>query len=736
MKVTFPTSIEAETVEAFDRRDAIAAVSAMQKFLKPGGVAVIGASRNHDSIGGMLFKNIVEGGFEGAVFPVNSKAGVVQSVTAYKSVLDCPGPVDLALVVVPARAVVGVAKECAQKGVKGLVVVSSGFAETGKEGAALQQQLVEVCRESGMRLIGPNCMGIVNTDPKVSLNAQFSPFQPKFGRTAFFSQSGALGITVIEHANRQGLGMSSFISVGNRADVSNNDLIQYWETDEGTELILLYLESFGNPRKFARVARRVTRKKPILAVKSGRSTAGFRATQSHTGALLAASDVTVDALFRQAGVIRIDTLGEMFDVASLLVSQPVPKGSRVAIVTNAGGAGILAADACEGAGLQVPELGPEIQAELRSFLSPEAGVRNPVDMIASATPEDYAKAIRAVSKNSDIDAIVILFVPPIAIVPEDVAKQILTATAELQGRIPVITNFMATHGMPEMLIDGPVKVPSYPFPEVAVRALARAVSYGKWLQRPVEAPRRFQDVRKEEAIGLVSRNLARGAGWLPPEEAEKLLECYGIPIVRTVRASSAEDAARAASEMGGRVVLKGIAEGLVHKTEAGAVVLNLSGEAQVRDAAERMKAGLSARGLKASGFLVQPMLQQGVEMIVGATTDPTFGPVVACGAGGTLVELMKDVSIRITPVAPLDASEMLHDLKTFPLLEGYRGAPACDVPALEEVVQRVSALADDIPEVIELDLNPVMVGPEGASVVDFRVRLGERWPAVPLGAVR
>jgi len=372
---------------------------------------------------------------------------------------------------------------------------------------------------------------------------------------------------------------------------------------------------------------------------------------------------------------------------------------------------------------------------LRSFLSPEAGVRNPVDMIASATPEDYAKAIRAVSKNSDIDAIVILFVPPIAIVPEDVAKQILTATAELQGRIPVVTNFMATHGMPEMLIDGRVKVPSYPFPEVAVRALARAVSYGKWLQRPVVAPRRFQNVRKEEAIGLVSKNLARGAGWLPPEEAEKLLECYGIPIVRTVRASSAEDAARAASEIGGRVVLKGIAEGLLHKTEAGAVMLNLSGEAQVRDAAERMSAGLSARGLKASGFLVQPMLQ-GVEMIVGATTDPTFGPVVACGAGGTLVELMKDVSIRITPVTPLDASEMLHDLKTFPLLEGYRGAPACDVPALEEVVQRVSALADDVPEVIELDLNPVMVGPEGASVVDFRVRLGERWPTVPLGAVR
>ena len=441
--------------------------------------------------------------------------------------------------------------------------------------------------------------------------------------------------------------------------------------------------------------------------------------------------------FTRLGVIRIDTLGEMFDVASLLVSQPVPKGSRVAIVTNAGGAGILAADACAGAGLQVPELGPEIQAELRSFLSPEAGVRNPVDMIASATAEDYAKAIRAVSKDSDIDAIVILFVPPIAIMPEDVAKQILTATAELKGRIPVIANFMATHGMPEMLIDGPVKVPSYPFPEVAIRALARAVSYGKWLQRPVEAPRRVRRMTaRRRRLALVAKSLATGADWLHPEEAERLLECYGVPVVRTMSVASAEEAGRAAASMGG---------GWSSRTADGprpqdrgrcGGAGSRDGGAQVRLLPRRWQHISPGTGTAVSGFLVQPMLQQGVEMIVGATTDPTFGPVVACGAGGTLVELMKDVSIRITPVTPLDASEMLHDLKTFPLLEGYRGAPACDVPALEEVVQRVSALADDIPEVIELDLNPVMVGPEGASVVDFRVRLGERWTAVPLGAVR
>ena len=736
VKVTFPTSVERETVDAFDRRDAVAAVSAITKFFNPQGVAVIGASRNPDAIGGRLFKNVIEGGFARPVYPVNSKADLVQSARAYKTVLDCPGPVDLALIVVPANAVVDVARQCAEKGVKALVVISSGFAETGKEGAMLQQELVEVCRESGMRLIGPNCMGIVNTDPGVSLNAQFSVFRPKLGRTAFLSQSGALGIAVMEHANREGLGMSTFVSVGNRADVSNNDLIQYWETDGNTDLILMYLESFGNPRKFARVARQVSRRKPILAVKSGRSAAGFRATQSHTGALLAASDVTVDALFRQAGVIRVDTLGEMFDVASLLSTQPVPKGGRLAIVTNAGGAGILATDAAQSAGLEVPELGAGVQEELRSFLSPEAGVGNPVDMVASATAMDFAKAVRAVSKDPEIDAIVVLFVPPGAVAPQDVAGQVLSATAELKGRMPVVMSFMATPAMPELLEGSPLRVPNYAFPEVAVRALAKAVSYGRWLQRPLEEPENLDGIRREEAVGLVSKNLGRGAGWMPPEEAGKLLECYGIPVVRTIRASTPEEAGIGASKIGGRVVVKGVADGLVHKTEAGAVALNLHGEREAKEAARTMIGRLSAGGYRATGFLVQPMVERGVEMIVGATTDPTFGPIVACGAGGTMVELMKDVSTRMPPVTRRDASEMLHDLKTFPLLTGYRGSSACDVSALEEVIQRVSAIADDVPEVIELDLNPVIVGPRGASVVDFRVRLGEKAQAVPLGAVR
>ncbi len=731
--VTFPTSVSRAAVEAFDRRDANAAIAAILHFLKPKAVAIIGASRDSDSIGGMLFRNVLRAGFTGQVYPINPKATEIQGVSAYKSILDCPGPVDLALIVVPAKFVVQVAKECAQKGVKALVTISSGFAEIGGEGTALQKELVEVCRESGMRLVGPNCMGLVNTDPDVKLNAQFAPVQPLHGKVGFLSQSGALGIAVIQDANRLGLGMSTFVSVGNKADISGNDLIQYWEVDDKTDLILLYLESFGNPRKFARVARRVSRKKPILAVKSGRSTAGFRATQSHTGALLASSDITVDALFRQAGVIRVDTLGEMFDVASLLVSQPVPKGGRVAIVTNAGGAGILAADASESLGLKVPELSPATQAELRTFLSPDAGVRNPVDMIASATPDDFGRTILAVSKDPNVDAIVVLFVPPIAITPEDVGRKILSATAALGGKVPVVSTFMAYHGISEVLTDGKVKVPSYPFPDDAVRALARAVSYGKWLERPSEAPPSFEDAKREEAVSLVSRNLALGQGWLPPEEAEKLLTCYGIPVIRTVRAATPEEAGAAAASMGGKVVLKAVAEGLVHKTEAGAVKLNLQGD-QVKQEAAKMASSISAQGFKPQGFLVQPMASQGAEMIVGITSDPTFGPLVACGAGGVMVELLKDVSIRLTPLTERDASEMIHELKTFPLLAGYRGSPAYDVDALEDVVLRVGALADDLPEVIELDLNPLIVSPQGASVVDFRVRLGERAAGVPLGA--
>ncbi len=738
IRVTFPASLLPEALASFDQREAAAAVAAMEKFFRPRGVAVIGASRERGTIGGELFRNLVEAGFQGPVYPVNARAEVVQSVVAYRSVLDCPGPVELAFIVVPAPAVVPVAGECARKGVDALVVLSAGFAESGEAGARLQQELVEVCREAGMRLIGPNCMGIVNTAPKVSLNAQFSPFKPMPGRIGFLSQSGALGIAIIDHASRLGLGMSSFVSVGNKADISGNDLIQYWESDDNTGLILLYLESFGNPRKFARIARRVARKKPIVAVKGGRSAAGFRATQSHTGALVVASDVTVDALFHQSGVIRTDVLAETFDVAALLTTQPIPRGDRVAIVTNAGGAGILAADACEDLGLQVPELSPETQAVLKGSLSLAAGVKNPVDMVASASPTDYARSIRAVASDPNVDALIVIFIPPMALRPEEVASVILKAARELGERTPILATFMASHGLPEILSDGRSRIPSYPFPEAAARALARAVQYGKWLATPEGEMPTFPDVRREEAAAIVAQALREGSKWLSPEETEYLFDCYGIPLVKALHATTPEEAGRIAAGVHGPVALKAVAPGLVHKTEAGAVRLGLAGGEETEKAAEEMLKRLESAELRATDFLIQPMVPAGVEMLVGITHDPVFGPVMVCGAGGVLVELLKDIVVRLTPLTDRDASEMTHSLKTFPLLTGYRGGPRYDVAALEQVILRLGALVEDIPEIGELDLNPVVVLPEGegVSVVDARVRVVEVLPPLPLGAKR
>ena len=739
IRVTFPTSVSPEVLETFEKREATAAAAALKGFFQPRSVAVIGASRERGTIGGELFRNILDSGFKGPVYPVNQKSDVVQSVLAYRSVLDCPGPVDLAVLVVPARAVIQAAKECAKKGVRSLVVISAGFAEVGEAGALIQSELAGLCAENGMRLIGPNCMGIANTDPEVSLNAQFAPFKPVPGRMGFLSQSGALGIAVIEETSRLGLGLSTFASVGNKADISGNDLIEYWETDDKTALILLYLESFGNPRKFARITRRVTRKKPIIAVKSGRSAAGFRATQSHTGALLAASDVTVDSLFRQSGVVRVDTIGEMFDAAALLSTQPVPKGGRVAIVTNAGGAGILAADACEDLGLKVPELAPGTQSELRSFLPATAGLKNPVDMIASATPDDYARAIRAVANDPGVDALFVIFIPPIAISAGDVASEILHETANLGGRIPLLTTFMAAHGAAEILSDGNTRVPSYPFPETAAKALSKAVEYGRWLATSQGAVRTFSDIRKGEAAAIVAKALAGSDGggrWLSPEETKGILSCYGISLVNTVLAKTPEEAGAAARLIGQKVALKGVAPGLLHKTEAGAVRLNLLGEDETKSAAEEMLERLGTQHIEATGFLIQPMVPPGDEMLVGVTSDPVFGPVVACGAGGVLVELLRDVSVRVAPLTDKDAREMIASLKTYPLLTGYRGGPRYDVKALEEAVLRVGALVEDVREISELDLNPLIVLPEGQGVcvVDARVHVSETRPPLPLGA--
>jgi acetyl coenzyme A synthetase (ADP forming)-like protein len=724
VRVEISTSMTPEARDRFEHREELAAAAAVRRLLSPRSIAVIGASRDRRTIGGGLFRNLLDGQFGGPVYPVNPAAHSVQGVRAYGSILEIPDPVDVALVVVPAAAVAAVARDCARHGVKGLVVISAGFSEVGPAGAERQAELLAICREAGMRLIGPNCMGVANTAADIQMNAQFAPIAPLPGNVGFLSQSGALGLALIDHANRLGLGLSTFVSVGNKADLSGNDFLCYWEGDEDTDVILLYLESLGNPRRFARIARRVARSKPIAVVKSGRSAAGARATSSHTGVLLGASDVTVDALFRQAGVIRTDTLAELFDVASLLANQPLPSGPRVAILTNGGGPGILAADACEAAGLVVPPLADAVRARLAEWLPSAAGLANPVDMIASATADDYGRAIEGMAADPGIDGLIVIFAPPLVTRADDVATAIRTAAARLPRPIPVMAVFMSAAGAPAQLSAADARIPSYTFPENAAHALARAVRYAEWRARPEGNVPALPGIREDEAVAAVAAMLAIGsARWLDPEEVRKLLECYGLPLVEQLSAASSEEAADIAGRLSGPVALKGIAPGVLHKTELQGVRLGLTGPTEVEVAADDITRAFAAAGHSVAGFLVQPMAPPGVEMLVGVVHDRLFGPVVACAAGGTEAELLKDVSVRITPLTDLDAHEMVRSLATFPLLDGYRGAVRSDVAALEDVLLRVSAMVEAHPDIAEMDLNPVIVGPDGALIVDARVRL-------------
>ena len=730
LHVAFPTSFNAEARTQFERRESIAAVNALKLFFEPQGVAVIGASRQRGTIGGEILHNLLSFGFKGPVYPVNPSASVIEGVECYPSIEAVPGVVDLAVVVVPAEKVVEVAAACGRKGVKALVVISAGFSETGPEGKMRQSELVSVCRGAGMRLIGPNCMGIANTNPAVMLDATFAPAVPPRGRVGFSSQSGALGLAIMEFASSLGLGISTFVSVGNKADISGNDLLRYWEADDETDVILLYLESFGNPKKFSEIARRVGHRKPIAVVKSGRSAAGARATSSHTGALIAASDVTVDALFRQAGVVRTDTLAELFDVASLLANQPLPNGKRVGIITNAGGPAILCADACEARGLDVPVLSNDGQAKLRAFLPAGASVGNPVDMIASASADDYAQAIEIVGKEEHVDSLIVIFTPPLVTRADDVAKAIVDAAQKISPDKPLLAVFLSAQQPPGELRTAKRCIPSYSFPETAAIALARATRYREWRERRETFPPKFSDIRTDEAAAIVASALARGEGWLRPEEVFALCSCYGLPLIEQRIVVTPEDAAAAAQEIGGEIALKAIAPGLVHKTEAGAVRLRLNGPAAVQEAALEMTKRISA-----SGFVVQQMARPGIEMLVGVVHDPQFGPVVACVAGGVQVELLKDVSVRLTPLSNEDASEMIRELKTYPLLKGFRGSAPGDVAALEQGLLRVSAMVEDIPQIAELDCNPFVVHANGATILDARIRVATVAPR-PLVGVR
>lgn len=723
--VDFPVEESVVSLTAEAEREKRAVAASILPFFFPQAVAVIGASNDADSIGGKLFNNILSGGFTGPLYPVNPNARVVRSVRAYPTVLDVPDEVDLAYIVVPRSFVLEVVEQCAEKGVRGIVVISAGFSEVGEEGADLENQVLEVVRDSGMRMVGPNCMGLLNTADSVKLNGTFAPVNPPAGNVAMSSQSGALGIAILDYATRNNIGISQFVSVGNKADVSGNDLVLAWEDDPQTDVITLYLESFGNPRKFSRIARRIGRRKPIIAVKSGRSGAGSRAASSHTGAL-ASSDVAVSALFRQAGVIRVDTIEELFDAASLLANQPIPLGERVGIVTNAGGPGILAADALEANGLTVPGLSDELQARIKSKLAAEASARNPVDLIASGGPSEFAHATTLVLESGEVDSLMVIYVPTSPEGAGEVAAALRACQTAYGGPVTLLSVFMQADGAGKSLAGqgGSRSIPAYVFPEDGAVALARAVRHGKWRQRDPGTELELDGEAATEIRNVVDSALDRlggEAGWLDPEEVDRCLRAAGLrtPFSRVV--TDVAGAKAAAAEAGGPVVVKVISDEAVHKSDVGGVVLGVDGAEQVEEAYAEVTSVVE----RANGVLIQEFVPGGHEVLIGMALDPNFGPLVAFGLGGIYVELLKDVAFRIYPITDVDAAEMVRETKGHKLLEGYRSNPLGDVKALEDALQRVSALITEMPELTEMDLNPVKVLPPGQGiwVVDARMRV-------------
>jgi acetyl coenzyme A synthetase (ADP forming)-like protein len=728
--ITFPIAQTKMVVKREEERERLSTVLSIRYLLYPRSVAVVGASTKPGTIGHILFQCIMQNGFSGVVYPVNPHAEAVMSVKAYPSILDIPDNVDLAIIIVPASLVARVADECGRKGVRTIVVISDGFKERGSEGAQLERELRNITLGHGMRLVGPNCMGIINTDPTINLNATFSHVYPPRGNVAFLSQSGGLGLAILDYAKNLNMGISTFVSVGNRADISANDMLQYWEQDEGTKVILLYLESFGNPRNFARIARRVSSVKPIIVVKSGTTPAGSRAASSHTGAL-ATSEIASDALFHQAGMIKVNTLEELFDVATMLSNQPIPKDKRVVIVTNGGGPGILAADACEHHGLVLPNFSPEMEKELRSVSERDIGIHNPLDLTGSATKDEYEGVLRLLASDKGNDAVILIFAPPVVVSPksmEDAIRRV--APMFLRRQKPLLACFMGQRGFKAKLDSKEKSVPSYPFPEAAVVALARAAEHGEWLRKPKGTIPKIRGIKRERARNIIEAAMTRSSRrpiWLSASEIAELLSCYGIRFAQTLMATTAAKAAASASSIGFPVALKLASSTIVHKTDVGGVKLDLNSESEVENAFKDIKTSLTKIGRQdeMKGVTIQRMVKGGIEAIIGVTQDPSFGPLIMFGLGGIYAELIKDVAVRLHPLTDSDARELMGAIKMAKLFDGYRGSPPVDSIATEELLLTLSALIEDAHQIAELDFNPVKIMPrgEGYWVVDARIMI-------------
>jgi acyl-CoA synthetase (NDP forming)/GNAT superfamily N-acetyltransferase len=686
--LTFPIEQTEDALAVAYEREQRSESRSIARLLTPSSVAVVGASNDEGKIGNAVLRHLLDYGFAGPVYPVNPAARHVRGVPAYDDIESIPDDLDLAVLAVPADEVAGVVEACRRKRVRGLVVISGGFGETGPAGRAAERALVAAARASGMRVVGPNCLGIVNTDPEVKLNASLAPMVPGRGRVGFFAQSGALGVALLERARSRNIGLSTFVSAGNRADVSGNDLLQYWATDPGTEVVLLYLESFGNPRKFARLARSVGRTKPVVAVKSGRHVG---VTPGLIGTSVAVPEQSVAALFASAGVIRVDTVAQLLDVGTLLAHQPLPAGSRVAVVGNSTAMGALVADSVLEEGLSLAHAAP-------------------VDIGVNGSPAEFRSALQEAVDDDGVDAVVAVFLPPLMAGSQEFGpalREVARASAK-----PIVATFLSTEGIPPELavlddsgMPARGSVPSYSTPERAVIALARVAEYARWRRRPVGELPELPDVVEEAARDLVRRVLADAPSGrdLTDEELIELLAAYGVPLLGTRTVTDVESAVVAAAEVGYPVVLKSTAPWLRHRADLGGVRLDLTDADAVRAAFAAIPSG--------DPIIVQEMAAPGVATVVGIVDDPSFGALVSFGLGGVATDLLGDRAYRTVPLTDLDAAELVRAPRAWPLLDGYRGSEPVDVAALEDLLLRVARLADDLPEVLRLTLEPVIVGP-------------------------
>jgi acyl-CoA synthetase (NDP forming)/ribosomal protein S18 acetylase RimI-like enzyme len=754
LQIDVPTAFSDEALDRFWAREQIAAAAALTAVLRPASVAVIVGRGTRGGLGADVLRNLAGGGFGGAIHTVGEAVPAVgevaqaygaERVTPVPTIHDLPDGVDLAVVDALPDDVLEAAEACAERGVRALAVLSGGFSESGEEGMRRERELLTRCREHGVRLLGPDCSGVVNTDPHVRLNVTPAPSMPIPGRIGLLAQSGTVGLAVLERASARGIGISSFVSLGNKADLSGNDVIQYWEQDPATDAILVSLRSFGNPRNFGRIARRVGPSKPIVAVTAPRPV-GSAGVSTRTGALVASSDATVDALYRQSGVMRTRTMTELLDVASLLSTQPVPTGDRVAIVAGRIGPAALCVDACRSFGLTLPPPADDLRARLRGLDVRDATGSGPALVLREgAGPDEWRRAVLVAMSREDVDAVIVVVAPPFDPPAAPIADALRRAADEganggPEGAdgLPVVCVIMAAEDDPNPLggTGTGSAFPVFAFPEDAARALAHVARYGIWRARPLGAVPRLQDVDEDGAKDLLAAALAAGDAWLAPGDAGRLLSRYGIPVADRRIAGSIRGAGDAAVELGGPVALKAVTPTPFHRSDVGGVRLALSGRTAVERGAREMRAGFAAAGVPLDRFEIQRMVDGGLEMLVGVVHDPIFGPVVAVAAADAALELVGDVAVRLTPLTDRDASEMLRSLATFPLLDGYRGAPKLDVAALEDILLRISAIVEAHPEVVEVDLDPVKILGRSAQVLDARVRIEPPAAQPPLLARR